>query len=285
MADNHINEAEREVIERAIRFIENGSHTYIARDTMANELRKLAARRTPVADGAAPENARERLRRTNPGFLAHLDRCSAEVKAWPGWKSGMWPAETVADGAALDLPELQPLETVQYWAREFAKDPQRLAGGMIVKLLQEYATLRAHYLRKQAGHVFLTIKESLQVAGGERQSIDTPEFRRLTDEIYGAGQWGDSDEKEVAALIDHIDTWASRSAGDVVPAGFKLVPLQPTNKMTAIGQDLRYKSVNSIGEIYRQMIGAAPAPGNTEKPGLDAEPQTSAQFSALGKEE
>jgi hypothetical protein len=38
-------------------------------------------------------------------------------------------------------------------------------------------------------------------------SIDTPEFRRLTDEIYGAGQWGDSDEKEVAALIAHIDAW------------------------------------------------------------------------------
>lgn len=38
--------------------------------------------------------------------------------------------------------ELSPVETVRYWADEFAKDPQRMAGGMIVKLLNEYAALR-----------------------------------------------------------------------------------------------------------------------------------------------
>lgn len=46
-----------------------------------------------------------------------------------------------------------------------------------------------------------------------------------------------------------------------VPEGWKLVPIDPTSQMTFIGQSLRYDAVNSIGEIYRQMIAAAPAQG------------------------
>jgi hypothetical protein len=49
---------------------------------------------------------------------------------------------------------------------------------------------------------------------GERQSIDTPEFRQLVTacgyDIINKDKW--------APLITHIDTWASRSAGDAVPA-------------------------------------------------------------------
>lgn len=41
-------EDDRTVIERAVRFLESGSHTTIARDTMANELRKLLATRINV---------------------------------------------------------------------------------------------------------------------------------------------------------------------------------------------------------------------------------------------
>lgn len=52
---------------------------------------------------------------------------------------------------------------------------------------------------------------------------------------------------------------ASAQPVAAAPAGWKLVPLEPTDRMTAIGQDLRYQSINSIGEIYRQMIAAAPA--------------------------
>ncbi len=44
-----------------------------------------------------------------------------------------------------------------------------------------------------------------------------------------------------------------------VPGGWKLVPIDPTSQMTFVGQSLRYDAVNSIGEIYRQMIAAAPA--------------------------
>lgn len=46
-----------------------------------------------------------------------------------------------------------------------------------------------------------------------------------------------------------------------VPEGWRLVPTDPTSQMTFVGQSLRYDAVNSIGEIYRQMIAAAPAQG------------------------
>lgn len=46
-----------------------------------------------------------------------------------------------------------------------------------------------------------------------------------------------------------------------VPEGWQLVPIDPTSQMTFVGQSLRYDAVNSIGEIYRQMIAAAPAQG------------------------
>ncbi|HGP4313615.1 TPA: hypothetical protein ACLMX6_005568 [Pseudomonas aeruginosa] len=45
-----------------------------------------------------------------------------------------------------------------------------------------------------------------------------------------------------------------------VPEGWKLVPMDPTSQMTSVGQSLRYEAVNSIGEIYRQMLAVAPSP-------------------------
>lgn len=124
---------------------------------------------------------------------------------------------------------------------------------------------------------------------GERQSIaDDPEFNELLA-AFGHN-WTEGDEKQAgsrAALIAHIDTLlqGARSAGDAVPAGFKLVPIKADAMMLRAG--MRHFSdkrspANKAWECYRDMIGAAPAPGNTEKPGLDPEQQTSAQFSALG---
>ncbi|UXD81838.1 hypothetical protein NP883_00059 [Pseudomonas phage Kara-mokiny_kep-wari_Wadjak_3] len=50
------------------------------------------------------------------------------------------------------------------------------------------------------------------------------------------------------------------SAQHSVPEGWKLVPMDPTSQMTYVGQSLRYGAVNSIGEIYRQMLAVAPSP-------------------------
>ena len=66
---------------------------------------------------------------------------------------------------------------------------------------------------------------------------------------------GFSNHKNVEVLPRAL---AARPAAPVVPEGYVLVLKEPTNKMTAIGQGLRYASVNSIGEIYRQMLAASP---------------------------
>jgi hypothetical protein len=48
-----------------------------------------------------------------------------------------------AAGESMVPAGFQRLETVKFWAGAFADDPQRVAGAMIVKLLNEYAQLRA----------------------------------------------------------------------------------------------------------------------------------------------
>jgi hypothetical protein len=58
-------------------------------------------------------------------------------------------------------------------------------------------------------------------AEGERQSIDTPEFKSLLGACVGALEAQETRrhvENVRTALIAHIDTWAGRSAGDAVPA-------------------------------------------------------------------
>lgn len=50
----------------------------------------------------------------------------------------------------------------------------------------------------------------------------------------------------------------SEQAEAELPEGWMLVPMDPTSQMTFVGQSLRYDAVNSIGEIYRQMLAAAP---------------------------
>jgi hypothetical protein len=53
MSDKHTDAQRNEVIDRAIRFIESGSHTTIARDTMTNELRKICATEGQAQTSAA----------------------------------------------------------------------------------------------------------------------------------------------------------------------------------------------------------------------------------------
>jgi hypothetical protein len=107
---------------------------------------------------------------------------------------------------------------------------------------------------------------SSATTAGERQSIDTPEFRELIDAMLNE-YW--EPEQHRAALIAHIDTWAARSAGDAVPAGFKLVPLVPDKRMLHAGMGHFWDKIEpatKAWKCYRDMIGAAPASGNTAQP-------------------
>ena len=62
---------------------------------------------------------------------------------------------------------------------------------------------------------------------------------------------------KVAALEAELAELCKRVC---VPDGYVVVPVDPTNSMTSVGQSLRYDPVNSIGSIYRAMLAAAPAP-------------------------
>jgi hypothetical protein len=123
---------------------------------------------------------------------------------------------------------------------------------------------------------------------GERQSIDTPEFRELLIRLLDAHEDGSEDEYKSARtnFIAHIDTWAARSAGDAVPAGWKPVPIEPTEDMITHGFECwpdQFFSKPEVWAAYEEMtgcqkaahrarlcwaamLGAAPAPGNTAKP-------------------
>ena len=52
----------------------------------------------------------------------------------------------------------------------------------------------------------------------------------------------------------------NQQAGSGVPEGWKLVPINPTDHMTWVGQSMRPDAEISIGSIYCGMITAAPLP-------------------------
>jgi hypothetical protein len=56
---------------------------------------------------------------------------------------------------------------------------------------------------------------SSATTAGERQSIDTPTFRKLLDEYDDEASYGSHAEAR-KTLIAHIDTWAARSAANTV---------------------------------------------------------------------
>lgn len=51
-------------------------------------------------EGEAPVNALERLRLSDPDFVAHLERTSVEVAKWPSWKRSLWLSAKQPDGEA-----------------------------------------------------------------------------------------------------------------------------------------------------------------------------------------
>jgi hypothetical protein len=58
-------------------------------------------------------------------------------------------------------------------------------------------------------------------------------------------------------IHENINRWVKSWNTRHVPEGYALVPIDPTDVMTFIGQSMRYESLNSIGAIYKSMIAAA----------------------------
>jgi hypothetical protein len=97
---------------------------------------------------------------------------------------------------------------------------------------------------------------------GERQNIaDDSKFQELAGDLYNAGAYNESMEKSLNALIAHINTWAGRSAGDVVPVGYVLAPAIPTPKMldaAHLAENCGHGDKHFLN-AYRAMLAAAPA--------------------------
>ncbi len=99
-------------------------------------------------------------------------------------------------------------------------------------------------------------------------SIDTPEFVELLVKVWN-GAHPSRGLKSVAALIAHIDQHVAsqvRAARDAaIPAGWKLVPENPTEDMVDAGLD-QYccdpdrNEEGRIGDVYRTMLEYVPAP-------------------------
>lgn len=68
--------------------------------------------------------------------------------------------------------------------------------------------------------------------------------------------------KRVDRMLDR-DLYLSRLQS-LISEGWQLVPVEPTNHMTWVGQSMRYDSEISIGSIYRAMLGAAPSPDSAK---------------------
>jgi hypothetical protein len=81
-------------------------------------------------------------------LLDGYDFTSWELEAFAKAYQAAAPIYNVAVKKVLDLCE--PLETVEYWAREHAREPYKTGGGMTVQLILEYMELRRSLIPTQA---------------------------------------------------------------------------------------------------------------------------------------
>lgn len=83
----------------------------------------------------------------------------------------------------------------------------------------------------------------------------------LPDEIqHATDNYSIFTPERVAALMREYAIAVIASTASAVPPGYRPVPIEPTDKMTFVGQSTRYESVVSIGSLYAAMIAAAPQP-------------------------
>jgi hypothetical protein len=93
------------------------------------------------------------------------------------------------------------------------------------------------------------------------QSIDSPEFRELAEAWAETAIYPDPGHEPFAALIAHIDAWGARLAA--IPAGYKLVPVEPTPAMFNAARTSACGSSTEkllMASYWRNMLAAAPTP-------------------------
>ncbi|HCL3241502.1 TPA: hypothetical protein N1995_002226 [Pseudomonas aeruginosa] len=139
-------------------------------------------------------------------------------------------------------------------AMEEGPVPSGYTGGLMTVTQHDRMALeRWQYFRRK-------MRQMRDLMRGMRDRLNAAQARVAELEMIlrelntsGLMQFSTADEeKAVRAAL------SGAQAQHSVPEGWKLVPMDPTSQMTFVGQSLRYDAVNSIGEIYRQMLAAAP---------------------------
>lgn len=216
------------------------------------------------------------IERVEVGILGKCTTCNGSGQVW----INEWMQKPIEDN-----PQIIP---------KFEKtDANRLADAIeeiarLEKALEESekrgAELAASYcdgvVGDEHGHAYCRYKVERDAALAEvnrlRESKGDPSgsFDRCVKMMYERDEHAKRLDAALARiaelegkLTDWVHEWfrlnealAVAKAQPSVPEGWKLVPMDPTSQMTSVGQSLRYEAVNSIGEIYRQMLAVAPSP-------------------------
>ncbi|BBI98273.1 phage protein [Pseudomonas phage PA01] len=216
------------------------------------------------------------IERVEVGILGKCTTCNGSGQVW----INEWMQKPIEDN-----PQIIP---------KFEKtDANRLADAIeeiarLEKALEESekrgAELAASYcdgvVGDEHGHAYCRYKVERDAALAEvnrlRESKGDPSgsFDRCVKMMYERDENAkrlDAALARIAELEGKLTDWvhegfrlnealAVAKAQPSVPEGWKLVPMDPTSQMTSVGQSLRYEAVNSIGEIYRQMLAVAPSP-------------------------
>ncbi|MGF6633543.1 Lar family restriction alleviation protein [Paraburkholderia sp. MM6662-R1] len=106
--------------------------------------------------------------------------------------------------------------------------------------------------------------------GSFGSSYVDPQHYVQCEECDGATMRHASDAAAIAAWNRRAAASAQATGQAGVPDGWKLVPAEPTDQMTFVGQSHRYDSAWSIGAIYRKMLAAALTPPQDGAPIRDA---------------
>lgn len=152
-----------------------------------------------------------------------------------------WPISALAapsptgESQSVVSVSFQRLETVEYWAKAFADDPQRVAGAMIVKLLNEYAQLRA------------ALATHRQTEGG---GVSLPDDDAIDSALH------DAMAEQLGDLYSCGRVWHAWQVGTMTENDFSIA---------SEDDDIVYNFVSAAREAFKAMLAAAPTPDRATK--------------------
>lgn len=155
---------------------------------------------------------------------------------------------------AYPYADIQPTDAAAHAAQAIAYDlcDRR---GIKYEMRQVDAEVRREIVLAHAAIIRAAIQA--QASGQAAWAIITPELSALAwQRAIAQGDAAGHMHLRVARQV--VELMGGQASGQAVPSGWKLVPVEPTDRMTWVGQSLRPDTEISIGSIYAAMLAAAP---------------------------